>query len=126
MRYREQEPMCETSEKCERLMQREEMLPIGLEIGRRITEVFGYQRVSNIVFRLKSTSREINAIINGENLPSTELLLGIHRVTGASIDWLLTGQGEKFVRLRQIADYAYEPIPAAMIFSNDERELVLH
>jgi hypothetical protein len=126
MKHRDQkfEPMCETSEKCERLIHQEELLPIRLEIGRRITEVFGYQRVTNIVFRLKSTSREINAVINGEILPSTELLIGINRVTGASTDWLLTGQGEKYVRLIPRSDYAYEPIPAALLFRNDEREIV--
>ncbi|MFT3743929.1 MAG: hypothetical protein QM785_06495 [Pyrinomonadaceae bacterium] len=92
---REFEPMCETSEPGERLISREDMLPISLEIGRRILEVFGYQSISNIVFRLRTTKREIDDVINGERLPSAELLLCIRKATGASIDWILTGEGSR-------------------------------
>ncbi len=92
----ENEPMCETSEKNERLYSRDEILPIGLEIGRRIMELFGYQRISSIVFRLKLNSRDIDAVINRGALPSGEMLLCIRRATGVSIDWLLTGEGSKF------------------------------
>jgi hypothetical protein len=90
------EPMCETSEKGERLFSRNEILPIALEIGQRILEIFGYQEISKITFRLRSGSRDVNAIVNGEVLPSVELLLGIQKITGASIDWILTGKGDKF------------------------------
>ena len=91
------EPMCETSEKCERLFAKEEILPTALEIGQRILEIFGYQKISAIIFRLKSNPREINAVVNGDSLPSAELLLGIQKMTGASIDWILTGKGNKFL-----------------------------
>jgi len=114
--------MCETSERGERLIQRDAMLPAALEIGRRVMEVFGYQGISNIVFRLKSTSCEINAIVNGEKLPSTELLLGIHKVTGASIDWLLTGNGVRFVPVLQISDHTYEQLPTALWFGHQDNE----
>jgi phage repressor protein C with HTH and peptisase S24 domain len=60
-------------------------------------EVFGYQEIRNIVFRLKSNRGEIDAVVNGEKLPTTELLLGIHLATGVSIDWLLTGEGNRLV-----------------------------
>ena len=90
------EPLCETSEKGEHLFSRNELLPAALDIGRRILEIFGYQEISKIIFRLKSNSREINEVINGEALPSAELLLGIQKTTGASIDWILTGKGSKF------------------------------
>ena len=89
--------MCETSEPGERLISREDVLPISLEIGRRILEVFGFQSLTTIVFRLKSTKREIDEVVNGEMLPTAELLLGIKKVTGASIDWILTGEGLRFV-----------------------------
>lgn len=92
---REFEPMCETSEPGERLISREDILPISLEIGRRILEVFGYQSISNIVFRLRSTRREIDNVVNGEAMPSAELLLGIRKATGASVDWILTGEGSR-------------------------------
>ena len=118
----ELEPMCETSENGEWLIRREEMLAMSLKIGRRVMEVFGYQRISNIVFRLKSTSYEINAVVNGEKLPSAELLLGIHRATGASIDWLLTGNGARFIPVLQISDLSYEKLPSALWFNNHENE----
>jgi hypothetical protein len=123
MKIREREPMCETSEKGEKLIQRKEMLPIALDIGRRIMEVFGYQQISNIVFRLKSNRDEIDAVINGNKLPSTELLLGIHKVTGASIDWLLTGNGAKYMNVLKIVDTgATEEVAPAMWFAGSESE----
>jgi hypothetical protein len=123
MRDRDKEPMCQTSEKGEKLIQRQDMLPIALEVGRRIMEVFGYQQISNIVFRLKSSHDEIDSVINGNSLPTTELLRGIHRVTGASIDWLLTGQGTKYMNVLQIVDNpSSEPIAPAMWFAGEENE----
>ncbi len=93
---RRTEPMCETSEAGERLIFQDELFNIQFDVGRRLMEVFGYQEISHIVFRLKTTRHEIDNVINGQSLPSTELLLGISKVTGASIDWLLTGIGPKF------------------------------
>jgi transcriptional regulator with XRE-family HTH domain len=92
------EPVCQTSEPGERLLAERDLLPVSLDIGRRILDVFGYQEISNIVFRLRSTPGEINAVVNGEMMPSVEILLGIQKLTGASIDWLLTGKGNKFLR----------------------------
>lgn len=89
--------MCETSEEGERLFSRESLLPTALEIGGRILALFGYQKMSNIVFRLRVNSRELAAVINGEHLPSAEMLLGIRKITGASIDWVLTGEGSQFL-----------------------------
>jgi hypothetical protein len=102
------EPMCETSERCERLLSEGDLLPVSLDVGHRILEVFGFQSISKIVFRLRSTAHEINDVINGEALPSVEMLLGIQRITGASIDWLLTGKGDKFL--------PGEPVPADLAF----------
>jgi len=98
------EPMCETSEERERLYTRSEILPISLEVGRRILEVFGNQSVSHVVLRLRASSREVNAVINGESLPSAELLLGIQKITGASIDWILTGRGQQFLAVETEGD----------------------
>lgn len=91
------EPMCETSEESEKLLSREVLLPMSLEIGGRILELFGYQKLSTIVFRLRIHKRELSAVINGEQMPSAEMLLGIRHITGASIDWILTGEGNKFL-----------------------------
>jgi transcriptional regulator with XRE-family HTH domain len=106
---------------CEKLIQRREVLPISLEIGQRIMEVFGYQKISNIVFRLKATHNEIDAVLNGRSLPTTELLLGIQKVTGASIDWLLTGQGSKYINILKIVD-GPETVPPAPWYDGEERE----
>jgi hypothetical protein len=76
-------------------------LPAALEVGQRILEIFGYQEIAKTVFRLRSNSREINAVVNGDSLPSAELLLGIQKLTGASIDWILTGNGNKFLAAAQ-------------------------
>lgn len=93
---REPEPLCETSEKGEKLVSKQDLVPVSAEIGRRILEIFGYQKISNIVFRLKSTKREIEQVIDNGEMPSVELLLAIHEITGASLHWILTGKGDKF------------------------------
>jgi hypothetical protein len=90
------EPMCATSEAGEHLYSRDAIQSIGFEIGRRILELFGHRDISNIVFRLRSTAGEVRSVINGDKLPSVELLLALRAKTGASIDWILTGQGPKF------------------------------
>ena len=90
--------MCETSEPGERHFSRQELVSVNLDIGRRLLEAFGNRSVASIVLRLKSTSREVNAVINGEKLPSAELLLSVQRATGISIDWLLTGVGSKKIK----------------------------
>jgi hypothetical protein len=125
----DREPMCETSEASEKLIPSSELLPIKLGIGRRILEVFGYQGLASLVFRLKSNHDEIDAVINGDKLPSTELLLGINKLTGASIDWLLTGVGEKYVNVViKEADPRSEAIAPTLWFSNEERSrrMLLH
>src|SRR3954469_22504223 len=96
MRRPEDKVMCETSEPGEPLS-REDIAPIRVEIGRRIMEAFGYQQIPKIVIRLKTTSRQIRDVIEGDELPSIELLLAIQSVTRASIDWLLTGRGPKYM-----------------------------
>jgi hypothetical protein len=116
------EPMCETTEPGERLISKEEMLPASLEIGRRIMEVFGYQQISAIVFRLKSTSEEIRSVINGEAMPSGELLLGIQRITGASTDWLLTGNGPKYTGRTTFNEGPFDSLPLAVLGVQRERQ----
>ena len=90
------EAMCETSEQGERLLEDTDLLPVSLGVGQRLLELFGNQDIANLVFRLRSTPREISSVIHGDVLPSVEMLLGIRKITGASIDWLLTGEGSKF------------------------------
>lgn len=91
------EPMCETSELGERLLTRADLQVTAFDIGERILSLFGYQKLSSIVFRLRISSRELTDVLEGEEMPSVEMLLGIQRMTGASIDWILTGEGGRFV-----------------------------
>lgn len=93
--------MCSTSEAGEKALTEAVVHSTALEIGQRIMEVFGYQRISNMVFRLHSNSEEIRAVIHGDELPSTELLITIQKVTGVSLDWLVTGIGPKYRLLPQ-------------------------
>ena len=102
-------PMCETDETGERAFTRDEMIPIKLAIGQRLLEVFGYQSLSRIIFRLRAEKREIADILAGKTLPSTELLLAVHKITGASIDWLLTGNGDRYRPVVVIDDIAAKP-----------------
>jgi len=116
--------MCETSEPGERLFSKQELLPIGLEIGQRILELFGYREISIIVYRLKTTSNELNAVVDGERMPSAELLLGIRKATGASIDWLLTGEGQKYAAQNPGITLS-QPGAATLVFSNRNSEIAI-
>ncbi|MBS1793504.1 MAG: helix-turn-helix domain-containing protein [Acidobacteria bacterium] len=98
------EPLCETSEKGEKLFVKTEIEQIGLEIGRRIVEAFGYLPDSEIAVLLKTNTETVRKFTEDGRLPPTEILLGIHKLTGASLDWLLTGQNapaKKIVPLRR-------------------------
>ena len=118
---REREPMCETSEPGERLIAEREMPPISSEIGRRVLKVFGYQRAATIARKLRSNRSGVKAVINGKELPSTEMLLGIRRVTGVSLDWLLTGQGSKYPSTARPADPTPDTVTPTMWYSGEER-----
>ena len=89
------EPLCMTSEKGEKIFSAGEMTQIKNNIGSRIVEAFNYQPDLEIAFLLKSNCRTVKSITEGEELPGTEMLLTIHKTTGVSIHWLLTGEGAK-------------------------------
>lgn len=96
------EPLCETSEKGEKLFVKAEIEQIGNETGRRIVETFHYLPDSEIALLLKTNSSVIRSFTEDGKLPPTEILLGIHKITGASIDWLLTGKTHQAVRVVEI------------------------
>jgi hypothetical protein len=89
------EPLCMTSEKGEVFFSEDEISQNKADIGMRIIEAFGYQPELEIAFLLKTNSITVNSFIEGEEFPPTEMLLSIHRATGVSIHWLLTGEGTK-------------------------------
>jgi hypothetical protein len=92
------EPLCETFENGEKLFTEFEEKEIGLLIGKRILEAFNNQPISEIAFLLKTNSALIKSFTEHGKLPPTEILLGIHKLTGVSIDWLLTGKTIKIAK----------------------------
>ena len=99
-----------------------DVLTSPLSVGKRITEAFGYRQIPDIAIRLDCEHKEIAAVLNGEMLPSAPMLVAINAATGASIDWLLTGNGLKYGRDAAVSDGTLEPVSAAMWFAGEERE----
>jgi hypothetical protein len=86
------EPLCATSEKCERkLIPQNELQQITADIGRRIVEAFDYRSDYEIAVILKTSRKAVECLTTGDRLPDVETLLLIHKATGVSLDWLLTG-----------------------------------
>src|SRR5215203_3265480 len=89
------ELLCTTSERQEKIIPLDELEQNKKAIGGRILEAFNYSSDYEIASLLKTSRKTVNFIIEGEDFPSIEILLCIYRVTGASIHWLLTGEGTK-------------------------------
>src|SRR4051812_38023236 len=86
------EQSCGTSERGGVLISKEEMVKIKADIGKRIVEAFSYQPDAEIACILKTKCAIVKSVTEGEELPSTEMLLCIHKATGFSIHWILTGE----------------------------------
>ena len=84
-----------TSEKNETVVSPVGTPEIKIDIGRRIVEAFNYQPDAEIAYILKTKCSVVKSFTEGEEFPPTEILLLIRRATGVSIDWLLTGEGQK-------------------------------
>jgi hypothetical protein len=91
-----QEPLCETDERGERIFTKNELNQVSIEINQRILEVFYFAGDREIAFLLQTHISKIKSFTERGEFPSTEILLLINKVTGVSIDWLLTGIGAKF------------------------------
>lgn len=85
-----------TSEKGEEFFSEKEISRITANIGRRIIEAFNYQPDAEIAFILKTSCTTVKSYTENEELPTVEMLLSIHKMTGVSIHWLLTGEGTKY------------------------------
>lgn len=90
------EPMCETDERGERIFTKSELSQVSLEINQRILEVFYFAGDREIAFLLQTHISNIKSFTERGEFPSTEILLLINKVTGVSIDWILTGKGTKY------------------------------
>jgi len=110
MRRREEdEIMCATSEANQGLIEGREIRSV--DIGLRLQEAFDYDSVSDIATMLRASTENVSSLVEGRSLPTTELLLGVRKLTGVSADWLLTGEGPKFVAGSAVNRYTNKPLP---------------
>ncbi len=63
------------------------------EIGRRIRELRGKQRQKDWATKIGCDQGYISQVENGVTKPSLAFIKGVVSITGASIDWILTGRG---------------------------------
>ena len=89
-------PLCLTSEKRESFAAHLEVKQIQNDISARIVEAFDFQPDSEIAFILGTSCKAVRLFTEGNRLPSSKMLLRIHKTTGISIHWLLTGEGSKY------------------------------
>jgi transcriptional regulator with XRE-family HTH domain len=74
-----------------------EMADIRRDFSQRLTRAFGTANIGDIARRLSTTYATVQPYVKGTRLPTSELLMEIHRVTGYNIQWLLTGKGPQRV-----------------------------
>jgi hypothetical protein len=87
--------LCDTSERRKIVVAEEETKRMKSEIGSRIVEAFDYRSVAKIASLLRISNKTVKSYIVGDEFPTIEILLDIHRLTGSSLDWLLTGRETK-------------------------------
>jgi hypothetical protein len=91
------EPLCMTSERGEVFFSDDETAHHKVDVAGRILEAFNCE----IAFLLKTNNSTVKTFIEGEEFPSTEILISIHKVTSVSIHWLLTGEGTKYPNFKE-------------------------
>lgn len=65
-------------------------------VGRRIRELRGFDMTQlEVATRIGVTQSYLSALERGEKEPGAAVLLAISRAFGKSVDWLLTGEGNK-------------------------------
>ncbi len=65
------------------------------EIGRRIRALRGPERQKDWASKIGCDQGYISQVENGVTKPSLAFLRGVVSITGASIDWMLTGRGQR-------------------------------
>jgi len=63
----------------------------------RFKSLFPGMNDTEIGRQLKTASPVIKNYVDGTRFPNTEMLLEIRRSTRVNLDWLLTGEGDRFV-----------------------------
>lgn len=67
------------------------------EFYQRLVELFGTENSAEIARQLQLERQSVYRWRDGKNDPSLDTLYLINQLTGASLHWLLTGQGPKYV-----------------------------
>jgi plasmid maintenance system antidote protein VapI len=80
---------------------------LGLEDRKKIAEILGFQ-----------TDKAVYKVINGERELSFEALVRFRNSTKRSIDWLLTGEGQKDIR--EINEYSIEDLVSHLLTELNE------
>ncbi|MBI5190414.1 MAG: helix-turn-helix transcriptional regulator [Nitrospirae bacterium] len=65
------------------------------EIGARIRDLRGKDRQKDWATRIGCDQGYISQVENGVTKPSLSFLKGVATITNASIDWILTGRGQR-------------------------------
>jgi len=66
------------------------------ELFQRITEALGTDNGAEIGRMVKLSKQNVYRWRDGEGVPTTETLLNIYKLSGISLHWVLTGEGEKY------------------------------
>jgi len=116
-RRAEDEIMCVTSEASEKPVGSDE-LPLS-DIGLRLQEAFDYDSVVDIALSMRSNTADVASIVEGRVVPTVEFLLAARKLTGVSVDWILTGDGPKFVAGPAFDRFKNKPLPVWAITQID-------
>jgi hypothetical protein len=86
----------------------DEISKIKIAIGKRLVEALDTENFSEIGRKLKITAMNAKFYVEGTRFPSPEVQLQFRRVTGISIDWLMTGEGAKYVKFENVFSFEDE------------------
>ncbi len=78
------------------------------EITQRLIEIFdeNQQAKTLIAKKLDCSPQYVSNLYAGRNIPSIEILNKIHKEYNVSIDWLITGEGEKTLNKKSTDEIA--------------------
>jgi transcriptional regulator with XRE-family HTH domain len=75
-----------------------------MPIGSRIKTIRG--KISQKIFahKIGSNQKSVHAWESGKAMPGAKSLEAIHKAFGVDINWLLTGEGNQYIKLEKIED----------------------
>jgi plasmid maintenance system antidote protein VapI len=116
------ESLCATFERQEQVFSDDEMRRVTTAIGGRIVEAFNFLSEAEIASLLKTSCKTVRRLIESEELPTTEMLLCIQKVTGVSIDWILTGEATQKASLQTPSYLLGEVEPLDIAFNENANQ----